>query len=162
MRIIFSLPCLILALSFLILTSPPAHAGEKSYGQGVRLKASTPIGDILADPEAWEGKRVRVEGQVTGVCPKKGCWMALSSEQGEVRIKVQDDVIVFPRQAEGGHAVAEGVVQRIEMDRETYLSWKRHEAEEKGESFEEESLGEGPYVMVEIQGEGAVVEAEGL
>ncbi len=139
-------------------TAEPAAAEPAVYGDGVDLADTTPIGDIVADPEAWAGKTVRVEGKVTGVCPKKGCWMELASpDDHHLRIKVEDDVIVFPAEAEGHRAVAQGTVEVKELSRDQYVDWQRHLAEEQGEDFDEASVGEGPYRLVQVKGTGAKI-----
>jgi hypothetical protein len=148
-----------LCLAALLLVALPAAA--ESYGQGVTLEASTPIADILADPEAWQGKKVRVEGTVSEVCPRKGCWLSLSQGDAAVRVKVEDDVIVFPAEAVDKQAVAEGKVDVLELDRERYISWMAHLAEERGDTFDEASVGDGPYRLVQIQGTGADIELSG-
>jgi hypothetical protein len=149
-------------LIVILIPGAPWQAAEKTFGEGVRLEEATPVASILADPQAWDGKRVRVEGQVTGVCPMKGCWIRLGSEEGTLQIKVEDDVIVFPREAEGGYAIAEGVVRVVTMDRDQFVQWKSHEAEELGVPFDPESVGEGPFVRVLIESDGAAIRGENL
>lgn len=138
-----------------------AVADGELYGESLKLDEAVLIEAILADPEAYAGKRVRVEGRVREVCPKKGCWMDLVpaevSEGGEaaLRIKVEDDVIVFPGDAVGSVAVAEGVVEVVEMERQRYVAWLAHQAEERGEDFDPSTVGEGPFQWVQVKGEGA-------
>jgi hypothetical protein len=89
----------------------------KKYGSGVSFIPATPIPSILANPGAFEGKVVRIEGTVTAVCAHEGCWMALSADGRPdgptLRLKVDDGVIVFPVTAKGHTAVAQGVVERV-------------------------------------------------
>ena len=149
---------LVAALAITNVLAPPL-ANAETYGDGVTLEETTPITTILADPAAWKGQRVRVEGTVTDVCPKKGCWMSLrDDEERAIRIKVDDDVIVFPAAAKTKHASAEGVVQVIDLDRDRYASWLEHLAEERGEVFDPASVGDGPYQLVQIQGAGAEID----
>ena len=35
--------------------------------------------ELMANPEPYLGKTVRVEGLITGVCEKRGCWITLAS-----------------------------------------------------------------------------------
>ena len=156
----WSLTFLTLALAALTLTLPAA-AGE-SYGEGVALEASTSIADVLADPQAFDGQTVRVEGFVQDVCPRKGCWMTLAAgpEAEALRIKVEDGVIVFPQDAKGRQAVAQGVVRVHEQSREEYVAWQSHLAEEKGEDFDPEGVGDGPFLSVQISGTGAEIAAD--
>ena len=116
----------------------------------------TPIADIVADPAAFEGKEVLVEGKVHGVCAKAGCWMELADADGhEVRIKVEDGVIVFPVEAVGVNAAAQGTVTVKVMSRDDWVGWQAHLAEEMGEEFDESAIGDGPFQLVQIAGTGA-------
>lgn len=118
----------------------------------------TPIEEILADPEVWEGKRVRVAGEIAGVCAMQGCWMDLvSPDDATLRVKVDDGVIVFPSESIGEPASAEGTVEILEMDRERYLGWLRHVAEEEGSEFDPATVGEGPHRVVRLRGLGAEI-----
>ena len=143
---------------FLVLLAVPLHADEPTgtYGEVPTLQEVTPIADIVADPAAFEGREVLVEGTVHGVCAKAGCWMELADADGhEIRIKVDDGVIVFPMEAVGVNAAAQGKVTVHEMNREEYVGWQRHLAEEIGQEFDESSIGDGPYQLVQIAGSGA-------
>jgi hypothetical protein len=155
-----ALPYLLAALVALPALAAPPTGEPQSYGDGVTLETTTPIATILADPDAWAGKTVRVEGEVAGVCKAKGCWIELvDPEQQSLRIKVDDDVIVFPQDAIGRRAVAEGEVVVLEMTRERYLDWQRHLAEEQGTAFDETTVGDGPHYLIQIAGTGAEIEA---
>lgn len=147
-----------LSILFLLAASAAWAAEPETYGEGVKLTASTSIQEIVSNPDAWNGKTVRVEGKVVGVCEMKGCWIELESQdQSRLRIKVEDDVIVFPAEAKGRWAVAEGTVSVREMTRDEWVRWQSHLAEEKGETFDEAAVGEGPYRLVQVQGTGAEI-----
>ncbi len=151
----------LLAAAVLLLLAPAVPAADaEAYGDGVKLEKATPIAKILADPDAYVGKTVRVEGGVLDVCPKKGCWIEIGDEEQNIRIKVDDGVIVFPTDATGKVAAAQGEVESIEMTREKYVGWLAHLAEEKGETFDAASadLGDGPFRMIRIKGTGATIE----
>ena len=150
----------ILAAAILLLGPAASAADVETYGDGVELEETTPIVKILAEPDAFLGRTVRVEGSVLDVCPKKGCWIEIGSSEEHIQIKVDDDVIVFPAAAKGRVAAAQGEVEAIEMTREKYLGWLAHQAEEKGEEFDAETagVGDGPYRIIRIKGTGARIE----
>ena len=113
----------------------------------------TPIQSIVADPDAWVGKRVRIAGEVSGVCTEQGCWMDLTSpDDVSLRVKVDDGVIVFPADAKGLQAVAEGEVEILDMSPEKFEAWLRHVAEEEGREFDLEEIGEPPHRIVRLRG----------
>jgi len=109
---------------------PPPKLEGKVYGAGVQAVQVVQIADIRNDPDKWVGKKVRVEGTVVDVCPKRGCWFEMSGvAPGEsMRFKVKDGVMVFPMSARGQHAVAEGVVRKIPLNLEQTIRVKAHEA----------------------------------
>jgi hypothetical protein len=129
------------------------------YGEELTLTETTPISDILADPESYVGQRVLVEATIVNVCEMRGCWleMAGGSDFEKIRIKVEDGVIVFPMSAKGLHARAEGIVEKIEMTEEQAIEQAKHQAEEHGTEFDPSTV-TGPTVTYQIKGIGAVIE----
>ena len=88
---------------------------------------------ILAEPATWKGQRVRVEGTVTDVCPKKGCWMMVKDGKESVRVKFTDYSFFVPLDCARQFATAEGTVTvRVETEAE-----RRHYAEDAGATPEE-------------------------
>jgi hypothetical protein len=151
------------ALALTMLIGSRAGADDKSLGEGVTLTETTSVAKILADPDAYVGKKVRIEGKVLDVCPRKGCWMELQEQKegtASLRVKVDDGVIVFPVTSKGQLAVAEGVVEAIPMTRDKYVAWLEHLAEERGEPFDASKVGEGPFKIVQIKGTGARLAGE--
>ena len=87
----------------------------KDYGEPLTLTEITKISKILETPEDFVGKKVLVNGTVTSVCSKRGCWMNLASDKAfeQIQIKVVDGVIVFPMSAHGKSAKVEGIIERL-------------------------------------------------
>lgn len=134
--------------------APPA---VQKFGQPLGDAQPTSIAEIAKNPAAFDGKEVTIEGQVDGVCTMAGCWMEIKDGEARLRVKVKDGEIVFPQDSIGKHAKARGWVALIEMTRDQYVGWRRHEAEELGQTFDEKSVGEGPYKIVQITGLGAEI-----
>ena len=141
-----------------VLISPALAKKGKAYGEPLSGKDTTKISVLLAEPDGYVGKTVRVQGVITGVCEKRGCWISLASDEEfqELRIKVDDGVIVFPVEAMGKKAVAEGVFTKIEMSMDQTLAYKKHHAEEHGEEFDPAGVTE-PLTYYQIKATGAVV-----
>src|SRR5512133_1310316 len=84
-------------------------AADLKLGKPLTPKEAMPIATLLANADDYNGKTVQVKGKVTEVCQMMGCWMELTNDEGQrVRIKVDDGVIVFPKDSTGKTAVAEG------------------------------------------------------
>jgi hypothetical protein len=108
-------------------------AGESTaYGDGVTIEDPVPVETLLGSPDEYLGERVRVDGVITGVCKKRGCWMQVTDpETGNgVRIKVDDGVIVFPYTAMGKKASAEGVFDAIVLSPEQVKARAERQAAE--------------------------------
>lgn len=133
-------------------------AGAKNYGKKLTLKETTKVSDILAEPEKYDGKRVLVEGAVTGVCEKRGCWITIASDKEfeTLRFKVDDGVIVFPLDAKGKTARAEGVLSVKTYSQEELIKQGEMHAKEEGKSFDPATV-KGPKTVVMLKGEGAVI-----
>ena len=137
---------------------PVASPEVQTYGAGVEDIESISISDIAADPEAFDGRTVRIEGMVTDVCSKRGCWieMAGGAAGKKARFKVKDGEMVFPMSAKGKQAVAQGKVVAQKLSIEEARALEKHYAEEAGREFDPESITEGRTVF-RIQGTGAVI-----
>lgn len=142
-----------------VAASEPAAEGGDVYGTGVGDDSETvSIADLSANPEAYAGKSVRVEGTVTDVCPKRGCWFDMAgSEPGQkMRFKVRDGEMVFPVDAKGKYAVAEGVVALQPLSLEQTREYLAYQAREYGADVDPESVTE-PMTIVRLDGKGAVI-----
>jgi hypothetical protein len=131
---------------------------QEKLGNELTLEETTAISEILSNPEKYVGQKVLVEGEVLEVCRNMGCWMDLSSdiEDQKIKIKVKDGEIVFTEEHLGKTASAEGVVYAIEMDEEDAKEYFEHMAEDAGKEFDTSSI-TGPVTIYQIRGSGAVI-----
>jgi hypothetical protein len=151
---------LAMALSAVLVT-----AGDtETFGKGVTLDEAVAIETLLEDAEQYVGKTVRVDGVVTAVCKKRGCWMEMTNPDTGVgvRIKVEDGVIVFPYTSMGHKASAEGVFEAIKLTPEQVEAMKAHHAREHGDEHgDDDHAGCIPQMkgdsVYQIRGTGAVI-----
>ena len=128
--------CALIVTASLMVSMSIAIRGADTFGAAPTVKEVTPIAQLLAKPSDFQGKTVRVEGVVTGVCTMMGCWMALAPADAPtgqaILIKVDDGVIVFPTSARGKRATAQGVVERVgAADAEGQEAHREHAEHEK-------------------------------
>ena len=133
-------------------------ANDLSFGAGVKLAQSTSIDAILASPKDFNGKTVRVEGMIVDVCPKRGCWMELAGDKPgqKLKFKVTDGEMVFPMDAKGRRATAEGVIAVKELSVEESKQYAEYQAKEYGKPYDPASITE-PTVVARLDGTGAVI-----
>lgn len=134
-----------------------AENPEGLYGADLSLEESTSIDALLANAASLEGQRVQVKATIKESCPKRGCWVNLEQDGKEIKVKVTDGDIVFPKSSVGTMVTVEGVVEKMDMDLEQTRKHLAHEAEETGREFDPESVTE-PMVMWRIKGDAAKIQ----
>ena len=145
------------ALSGVLLLAATAVAD--TYGKALSASQPVKVSELIASPDKYVGKIVKVEGLVTEVCAKRGCWMNLAGDKEfqTIRIKVDDGVIVFPLSAKGKKAAAEGTFTKIELSKEQTLEYKKHMAEEANAPFDPKSVSSG-MTIDQVKGVGATIQ----
>ena len=134
-----------------------AFGSDQQLGQPLTLKEPMSLATLMTEPSTLVGKTVQVKGKVTEVCEMAGCWMNLTDDSGRLlRIKVEDGVIVFPKDAVGKMAVAEGKLEKHEMSKDQLIAEAKHEAVESGKKFNPAKIKSGKTVYL-IAGTGAVI-----
>ncbi len=162
---------LILSMALIAMAAAPVMAGDsESFGDGVTLDEAVAIDVLLENPNDYVGRKVRVDGVITAVCKKRGCWMQVTDQESGngVRIKVEDGVIVFPYTSMGRDAQAEGIFEAIKLTPEQIEARNAAAHNHEGETCDKEGP-EGPsagagcdapaineYVYM-IRGTGAVI-----
>ena len=95
------------------------------------------------------------------VCPMKGCWIEIKDYDSNqiIRVKVKDDVIVFPQDAKTKKAIVKGIFTKINFSEEQAIKWKIHLAEEKGIKINESdvTLDSSDLIEYRIKGLGAKI-----
>lgn len=95
-------------------SAAPANKGAATVAHfGAPLSSATAIlaQTLIADPMKYDDKDVKITGQVSAACQKKGCWMTIGSgEPGKptVRISFKDYGFFVPTDCMGKTAVVEG------------------------------------------------------
>jgi hypothetical protein len=94
----------------------------------------------------------------------KGCWIEIKDFDTNqvIRVKVQDDVIIFPQDSKEKKVVVNGIFSKIEFTENQAIQWKIHLAEEKGIKLNKEDVSLEPSDLIEyrIKGLGAKIITE--
>lgn len=134
-------------------------AAARKFGKAITLTETTKISAIYASPDAFNGKRVKVQGAIVDVCSSRGCWIALASDKEfqTLRFKVDDGVIVFPMDVKGLNAVVEGVLSVTVQSEKAQIEAGEHQAKEHNTTFDPKTV-TGPKTVIMIKGEGAEIQ----
>jgi hypothetical protein len=100
-------------------TAAPKGDWKLTRGEALKGAPAVKLADLLAKPQAHDGKTVLIEGQVRKACERKGCWMELATAKDAkgpgVRVTFKDYGFFVPLDSAGSQARVEGVVQVAEL-----------------------------------------------
>jgi len=129
------------------------------YGNSFTITVKNKIDDLLNSPSEYLGKEVLVTGEITEVCPMRGCWIEIKDPEtnSNIRVKVTDGAIVFPLSGKGKYVDVKGTFTKINFTEEQAKNWKIHLAEEQGIHLipDEVIIAEKDLVEYKINGKGA-------
>ena len=101
----------------LLLALPFAAAAQAAtYGQPMPSGTARPIAEVIATADASAGSPLKIEGRITRVCQKTGCWLMLDNQGEGVRVRTGHAFFV-PKDAQGT-AVVHGTLEAVEMSAE--------------------------------------------
>lgn len=124
-------------------TPPVAEAAppkESSYGAPLTNAERLTVKGLLANAPSYVGKTVQVEGRITDVCQKAGCWMVLTEEDQIMRVTVKEHGFSVDKNGAGATAVCEGTIVEVPPDPETVAHYQS-EAKEKDAIPEAQTTG---------------------
>ena len=87
------------------------------YGENVSdalMSKAISVGELQKDLKATSKiESVAVSGEVTDVCPKRGCWLSVKTDDGSsFFVKMKDYAFFVPTAVKGQNVVLEGSVER--------------------------------------------------
>jgi hypothetical protein len=92
-----------------------ARANTSLYGSAIGPGTHAKLSEVLAQPAAYEGKTVVVEGEVRRVCKKMGCWMELATANNDAapscRVFFGAHQFFIPKDSDGARARVQGEIQ---------------------------------------------------
>jgi hypothetical protein len=101
-----------LAVALLLIATAATAKEVVKRGDAIAADAkTTPLADVIKNPEAYTKNAVVVEGKIDKVCSMKGCWMQLVPEGAKegVRVTFKDYGFFVPKDSKGWKARAAGV-----------------------------------------------------
>ena len=156
---------ILIFLSFILFSCNQNYNQSISlYGDDFNYDSIQSISSLINNANKFLDKQIITEGNIVDVCPMKGCWIEIKDSDSDqiIRVKVQDDIIIFPQDSKGKKVIVNGVFKKIEFTEEQAIKWKIHLAEEKGLKLEESDLTLDSSDLIEyrIRGLGAKIISE--
>jgi hypothetical protein len=145
-------------------TSKPAAPVVPVAKFGAEPKLSdadvVPAASVLAAPESYDGKYVRLKGVVSSVCVKKGCWLRVTPEGGTkasnvfVKFKDPPEGRLIPMAAVGHEVTVEGTVKNATISQAA----ARHFLQDAGVSQDDIEKVVGPQKQLMVAGPSVQIE----
>ena len=156
---------ILIFLSFILFSCNQNYNQSISlYGDDFNYDSIQSIPSLINNANQFLDKQIITEGNIVDVCPMKGCWIEIKDSDSDqiIRVKVQDDIIIFPQDSKGKKVIVNGVFKKIEFTEEQAIKWKIHLAEEKGLKLEKSDLTLDSSDLIEyrIRGLGAKIISE--
>lgn len=156
---------ILIFLSFILFSCNQNYNQSISlYGDDFNYDSIQSISSLINNANKFLDKQIITEGNIVDVCPMKGCWIEIKDSDSDqiIRVKVQDDIIIFPQDSKGKKVIVNGVFKKIEFTEEQAIKWKIHLAEEKGLKLEKRDLTLDSSDLIEyrIRGLGAKIISE--
>ncbi len=103
-------------------------AQDTKLGGEMKLDKSINISEVLAKPDNFLGKKIRVEGYIVDGCKHHGTWIALASDKEFQKMDVwaKKGHLKFPLEHKGKYGIVEGTLYVIQMSEEDAINWLKH------------------------------------
>jgi len=122
------------AVLVLLVILQQAQAQTGSYGQALSEAKELKATNLEVTMQGKETMQVKLEGEILEVCQGKGCWMTVSTGNGNsIRVTFKDYGFFVAKDAAGKKAVFEGEAKMKTVD----VATLKHYAEDAGKSEEE-------------------------
>jgi uncharacterized protein YdeI (BOF family) len=133
--IVLVLPLLVVMAACQSGAPDAVSADAQTYGETEGIANAVAAAEVAEAPEAHLDQTVTVEGRITQVCQRKGCWLVLDTGAEPIRVHVartETDEYAFtvPTDISGAQATVRGTLQRVTLDAATH----QHMAEDAGKS----------------------------
>tara|TARA_B100000902_G_scaffold184426_1_gene177005 strand:- start:973 stop:1467 length:495 start_codon:yes stop_codon:yes gene_type:complete len=155
---------IVLSFIFFSCTSDLNNKAIDLYGSDFTYNSINTISSLTDNVDEFLNKEIVTEGQIVDVCPMKGCWIEVKDfdSQQIIRVKVQDDIIIFPQDSKEKKVIVNGIFSKIEFTEDQAIKWKIHLAEEKGIKLNRSDISLEPSDLIEyrIKGLGAKIITE--
>jgi hypothetical protein len=109
----------------------PAAKGEQypHLGEPFATSTATPVAEVLAHPERFANRIVRITGRIASACNEEGCFIEVVSPHGggdSIIVNFPGLKFTFPTDCAGLDADVEGLLYRKVYHRARVSHWQHH------------------------------------
>lgn len=106
----FIIATIILGLALLIsCSSQEEKTNSQTFGAEITISESVTLANVYENPDNFHGKELLLEGKITEVCQKKGCWFKMTDGKNELTVKFKDYAFFVPKDAAESQVKIQGI-----------------------------------------------------
>lgn len=133
------------------------ESGLLYFGDTITSDGATEATKLIAMLEAKDSIPVKLNGKITEVCQKKGCWMKMDLGNNQaLRVTFKDYAFFVPKDASGKEVIVEGYAYNDTIS----VDELKHYAEDAGSSKEEIEKITEPEVEFSFEANGVILKNE--
>ena len=113
------------------------------FGEAFTEAKLVRLADVVSSAAMYKDKAVKVEGEISEVCQKEGCWLVMTDGERTMRVKMKGHSFAVPKDSAGKKVVVEGLIETQTISEEM----ARHYAEESNKKIDLSTI-KGPQEVV--------------
>jgi len=151
---LLTIACISLSIISCNNTKQATTQDSNHFGEKIEANNAMSVSELTEKMAGKAKMNAKVEGEVTAVCQKKGCWMTLKQANGDdMRVTFKDYGFFMPLDISGKTIVAEGEA----VADTTSVDMLRHYAEDEGLPKEEIEKITEPKIEISFVANGVVI-----
>ncbi|TGE24530.1 DUF4920 domain-containing protein [Hymenobacter aquaticus] len=132
----------------------PAITG-KTYGAAITAAGARPISELRQVLGQQDSAQVKLVGTAAEVCQAKGCWLTMTTAEGQpMRVRFKDYAFFVPKDISGKTVVINGWAHREVVPVEDL----QHYAKDAGKSAKEVAAITQPEEQLNFEADGVLVQ----
>lgn len=147
----------IILVAFATIMSLTLMAQDKKvshFGKKITEENAQPASVVDRMLTTKDTVNVKIQGKITSVCQKKGCWMMMETVDGNtMRVRFKDYEFFVPKDCAGKTAIIEGIA----FNDVTSVAELKHYAEDANKSKEEIEKITQPEKKPAFEAEGVII-----
>lgn len=144
-----------LLITSIAMAQPPQGPADSGmhFGEKVSKEGAFSVDELGNKMGKAASMEVKITGKVSEVCTKEGCWIRMSTKDGNMMVKMKDHKFLVPVSLNGKEVVIAGVAEQ----KVTTVEQLRHYAEDAGKSKAEIEAIKTPKKEIVVQAKGLLV-----
>lgn len=131
-----------------------ATSSGQTYGAAVTAAGARPLAELKQALGNQDSARVKLVGKAEAVCQVKGCWLTLTTPEGQpVRVRFKDYAFFVPKDIAGKTVVIDGWARRQQVP----VAELQHYAQDAGKSAPEIAAITQPEEQLNFEAAGVLV-----